>query len=141
MSLLCRSSFSSPMWVNMPMSEGNNNNSPDQENMLSTRRNGDAHQSGRMFQTNHADVLLPKQTRSPAFPSIRGASPLYTYSASVGQKRFRRIFLALLTTLFSQWIILESFCSSLLKRSQSYLLILLLLWSNFSSMYIQNKWN
>ncbi|XP_073277101.1 SAC3 family protein B isoform X1 [Primulina huaijiensis] len=79
--------FSSPMWVNVPKSEGNNNNSPDQENMLSTRTNGGAHQSGRMFQTNHADVLLPKQTRFPAFPSIRGASPLYTSSASVGQKR------------------------------------------------------
>lgn len=81
------SSFSSSMWVNMPKSEGNNNNLPDQENMLSTRRNGGAPQSGRMFQTNHADVLLPKQTRSPAFPSIRGASPLYTSSALVGQKR------------------------------------------------------
>ncbi|XP_073138097.1 SAC3 family protein B [Henckelia pumila] len=81
------SSFSSPMWVNMPKSEGNNNNSPDQESMLSTRTIGGVLQSGRMFQTQHADALLPKQTRSPAFSSIRGASPLYTSSASVGRKR------------------------------------------------------
>ncbi|KAK4425795.1 SAC3 family protein B [Sesamum alatum] len=79
--------FSSPVWSNQSNPPSHYTNRPAKEGISSVSKTGGTYQSGPMFQAKHADVPLPKRTRSPTLSPTSGFSPENTVFHSDGHKR------------------------------------------------------
>ncbi|KAL0414678.1 UNVERIFIED_CONTAM: SAC3 family protein B [Sesamum radiatum] len=79
--------FSSPVWSNQLNPSSHYTNQPAKEGISSVSKSGGTYQSGPMFQTKHADVPLPKRTRSPTLSPTSGFSPENAVFHSDGHKR------------------------------------------------------
>lgn len=60
-----------------------------EEDMSSALATRGTYQSGRKFQTEHADAPLPKRTRSPTIPSTNGGFPQNPAIVSDSHKRYK----------------------------------------------------
>ncbi|KAL0348724.1 UNVERIFIED_CONTAM: SAC3 family protein B [Sesamum angustifolium] len=79
--------FSSPLWSNQSNPSSHYTNRPAKEVISSVLKSGGTYQSGPMFQNKHADVPLPKRTRSPTLSPTSGFSPENAVFHSDGHKR------------------------------------------------------
>ncbi|XP_011090907.1 SAC3 family protein B isoform X2 [Sesamum indicum] len=79
--------FSSQVWSNQSNPSSHYTNRPAKEGISSVSQSGGTYQSGPMFQTKHADVPLPKRTRSPTLSPTSGFSPENAVFHSDGHKR------------------------------------------------------